>query len=113
MDLKTFKFPEVTKLDMAFPTFGTDPALLAEAKARGFYNGSGPYNRLASTLFFEGGKVKFLDGVDEDYRKRVWAYVRSFMGSFAPKHEEKDAICAMLLSEIVQPTLDTAKSKAA
>lgn len=107
LNLLEFKFPEVTKLDMAFPTFRTDPELLAEAKRRGFYNGSGPYNDLASTLFFKGGKVKFLDGVPEDFQKRAWAYVRSFMGSFAPSHEDKDAICALILSEIVHPKLAT------
>jgi hypothetical protein len=101
LDLRTFAFPKVTGLDMAFSTFRTDPALLAEAKRRGFDNGRGPYNRLFSKLFFEGGKVDFKKGVPDEFKNAAWAYLRSFMGSFEPKHEEKEAICALLLSELV------------
>lgn len=32
MDLSTYKFPEVTKADLAFPTFNTPKELVAEAK---------------------------------------------------------------------------------
>lgn len=106
MNLQEFEFPKVTGADMAYPTFDTIPALLDEARARGHDRG-GPYSDLASALFFRGGKVKFRKDVPEDYRKRVWAYVRAFMGSFAPKHEHKTAICALLLSEIVEPELET------
>lgn len=103
MDLKTFNFPEVTGADMLFPSFKADKELLEEAKERGFYNGNTPYNRLFSTLFFNGGKVKFKKKVDEEYQKRAWAYCRAFMGSWKPKHEEKEAICALIMSEIVEP----------
>jgi hypothetical protein len=106
MDLHKFEFPKVAAADMAFPTFDTIPALRDEAKARGFYKG-GPYVDLTSALFFRGGKVTFLEGVPEDFQKAAWTYVRAFMGSFAPSHEDKTAICAMLLSEIVQPTLQS------
>lgn len=107
LDLRTFEFPKVTGADMAFPTFDTIPALRDEAKARGFYR-DGPYVDLASSLFFKGGRVEFLEGVPEDFQKAAWAYVRAFMGSFAPSHEDKTAICALILSEIVQPQLQKA-----
>lgn len=29
------------------------------------------------------------------------------MGSFEPKHEEKEAICALLMSELLEPKLET------
>lgn len=106
MDLRTFNFPKVTGADMAFSTFGTIPELLAEAKARGFYNGNTPYNRLFSTLFFHGGKVQFKPDADKDYTAKVWSYTRSFMSSWEPKHEHKEAICAMLMSEILMPELE-------
>ena len=32
MDLSTYKFPEVTKVDLAFPTFNTPKELVAEAE---------------------------------------------------------------------------------
>lgn len=107
LDLKKFKFPNVTGADIAFPTFGTIKELLAEAKERGFYNGNTPYNELFSNLFSEGGKVKFKNGLDEEFKKVAWSYCRSFMGSWSPKHEEKEAICAMLMSELLEPKLES------
>lgn len=101
MDLTKFSFPVPTPADMAFPTYDTIPELLAEAKERGFLYGNKPANELFSKLFFEGGSVNFRQDIDEEYRKRVWYYLRSLMGSFAPKHQHKEAICAMLLDEIL------------
>lgn len=91
LDLKEFNFPEVNAVNRAFPTFKADPALLAEAKARGFYNGSTPYNQLFSDLFFSGGKIKFKKNVDETFRQKAWGYCKAFMGSYEPKHEEKES----------------------
>ena len=105
MDLTKHQFPEVNGL--AFSTFKTDKALLAEAKERGFYDGNTHYNKLFSKLFFGGGKVKFKEGVDEEFRSKAWKYCRSFMSSFEPKHEEKEAICALLMSELLEPELET------
>lgn len=101
MDLKEFSFPTPTPADMAFPTFDTIPELLEEAKERGFLYGHKPGNELFSKLFFNGGSVNFKQDIDEEYKRRVWHYLRSFMGSFAPKHEHKEAICAMLMDEIL------------
>jgi hypothetical protein len=109
MNLREHKFPEVSRIDMAFSTFRTDPALLAEAKARGFYNGHTPYNRMFSTLFFKGGKLNYKKDVPEEFLNAAVPYLKAFMGSFEPKHEEKEAICALLLSELVEPTTETAR----
>ena len=108
MNLLDFKLPEVTGLDIAFPTLKTNKELLAEAKERGFYDGNTPYNKLFSEIFFGGGRVKFKEGIDEDFKKRAWAYCRAFMGSWEPKHEEKEAICALIMSEILEPKLQPA-----
>ena len=101
MDLKEFSFPTPTPADMAFPTYDTIPELLAEAKERGFLYGNKPANELFSKLFFEGSSVNFKQDIDEEYKRRVWHYLRCFMCSFAPKHEHKEAICAMLMDEIL------------
>lgn len=108
MDLTKFKFPEMSGVDMAFPTIKTDKQLLAEAKERGFYDGNTPYNRLFSNLFFSGGKIKFKEGLDEDFKNRAWSYCRSFMQSWEPKHEEKEAICTLIMSELLEPNTVTA-----
>ena len=105
MKLNKFDFPKVKGFDMAFPTFKTDNELLKEAKKRGFYNGHTPYNDLFSKLFFNGGEVKFKKKIDNEFKNKAWAYCRCFMGSYEPKHEEKEAICAMIMSELLEPKL--------
>jgi len=106
MDLKEYDFPKITDVDLAFSTTKTDPKLLKEAISRGYYNGNTPYNTLFSNLFFHGGKIKFKEGVDEEFKKKAWPYTRSLMASFEPKHEEKEAICAMFMSELLEPSED-------
>lgn len=102
-DLTKHQFPKVDGIDIAFPTFHTDKILLEEAERLGFGDHYNPYNKLFSKLFFSGGKVTFKQGLDEDFKKRVWNYLRAFMGSYSPKHEHKEAICAYLLSHICEP----------
>lgn len=110
MNLLEYKYPNpINGLDMVFSTYNTIPELLEEAKERGFLYGHTPYNDLFSQLFFNGGKVKFKEGIEPAKQNEIWKYVRTFMGSWEPKHEHKDAICAMLLSEIVEPKLDKEK----
>lgn len=116
LDLKTFPWPKVTGLDAVFPTADTDPKLLKEAERRGYsmYSGGNdkPGNKMFGTLFYEGGRIQYRKDVPEDHIKNVYAYLRSFMGSFAPKHEHKHAICAMLLDEIATG-VEPAKREAA
>ena len=101
MDLQKFDFPEVSDVNIAFPTFGTIPELLEEAKVRGFYNGRTKYNNLFSELFYGGGKLDFKPDLPEEFRVKCTRYLKAFMGSFTPKHEEKEAVSALLLSELV------------
>jgi hypothetical protein len=101
LNLKEFNFEKITNLG-AFAQPSTNKELLQEAKDRGFYNGYTKYNKLFSKLFFTGGKVEFKKDIDEHFREIAWMYCRSFMQSFSPKHEEKEAICAMIMSEILE-----------
>lgn len=111
MDLKKFDFPNVTGIDMELSVFKTNKDLLSEAKSRGFYNGRTKYNDLFSSLFFSGGKINFKKDIDEDFKNRAWPYCRAFMASWEPKHEEKEAICAMIMSELLEPELEKTKTK--
>jgi len=101
MDLKTFDFPKLNGVDMAFSTVRTDPKLLAEAKERGFYDGRTPHNDLFSKLFFSGGSVDFKKDVDPEFKAKAWPYCRALMSSFEPSHEDKEAVCSMLMSELL------------
>lgn len=81
----------------------TDKKLLDEAEKRGFKCGSNtPYNKLFSQLFFNGGELNFKENLNEKFAEKALPYLRAFMGSFEPKHEHKEAICALLLSELVE-----------
>ena len=99
INIATYRFPEVSAVDSAFPTFATLPGLLEEAKLRGFYNGGTKWNKKFNALFYEDGSVKLKEGVNN---QAAWNYCRALMGSFAPKHEEKEAVCALIMSEILE-----------
>ncbi len=96
MNLENYKFNEISMCQR------TDPALLEEAKNRDFYNGHTPYNDLFSTLFFEGGKLDFKQDITQTFKDKAVPYLRSLMLSFEPSHEDKEAVSAMLLSELVK-----------
>lgn len=101
MDLKQFNFPKLNATDIAFSVLTTNKELLDEATKRGFYNGNTPYNKLFSKLFFSGGKLNYKKDIDNKFKDKAMSYLRAFMHSFEPQHQEKEAVCAMLLSELV------------
>jgi len=102
MNLKEYDFPELNGLQIAFSTLKTDEKLLAEAKERGFYGGHTEYNALFSNLFFNGGELNLKKDLSEDFKNKALKYLKAFMGSFEPKHEEKEAISALILSELCE-----------
>ena len=95
MNLQEYDFPVSPRLSVDFN-------LLEESKRRGFYCGNTKYNNLFSELFFSGGKLNFKKNLPESFKTNATIYLKSFMQSFIPKHEEKESICAMLLSELVE-----------
>lgn len=97
LDIKTYEFPEVDDVQFAFPTFNTIPKLLAEAKERGFYCGNTKWNKAFDRMFFGGdGETPVLK---KDANMRSLRYCGALMRSFSPKHEEKEAVCALIMSE--------------
>lgn len=99
-----YQFPMMNKANMVFPIFDSPPILLKEAKERGFYNGDTDANRLFKKWFFGGIEKtpEFKKGVDEAKAQRAMNWAICFMRSFAPKHEEKEAICALIFSEALE-----------
>jgi len=63
-----------------------------------------PWGKYFSELFFTGGSISFNT---EEIKKnpkgveKAWKYVRAFMRSFEPKHEDKEAVCAYIMSHIL------------
>lgn len=64
-----------------------------------FYNGSTKWNQLFSDWFYSG--LNGLDGLiakEGVDKSAALAHIRCIMGSFEPKHEDKEEACAYLFS---------------
>lgn len=97
--LGSFRVPAFDGMDAAFGAAQDQypaPSLVPEVDRR--------YRDAFSTLFFSGGKLadfglELKPGLD---RARAMTALRAWMGSFAPKHEHKEATVAWALSEWCQ-----------
>jgi hypothetical protein len=104
MEILDYQFPEATQAHLAFPTFDTPDVLLKEAKARGFFGGHTPANKLFNDWFF-GGLEKapeFKAGVEQSKAQRAMNWAVCYMRSFAPKHEHKEAVCALIFDAALE-----------
>lgn len=102
MDLSTLNFPKVTNLDMAFgPEVNPqlESALLEEAKKRDQKREIEKGKAKFKELFYSGGEIQLRGDVKGTWKEDAWLWCRAFMGSFNPKHEHKELICAMLIEE--------------
>lgn len=95
MDLSTYKFPEVTEADFAFPTFNTPKELVAEAEKRNPQKGMSKF----SELFFKGGNIELKPDVKGTWKENAYIYARALMGSWKPKHEHKELVVGMIFEE--------------
>ena len=95
MDLSTYKFPEVTKADLAFPTFNTPKELVSEAEKRNPQKGMKKF----SELFFSGGELIVKKDVKGTWKENALMYARALMGSWEPKHEHKELVVGMIFEE--------------
>lgn len=97
MDLSTFDFPQVNKIDTVFPTFDTIPELLKEAEFRNPQKGIKKFNE----LFYSGGKVEFQKDTLGTWKEKAYKYAINLMGSYAPKHEHKELVVGMIFEEVL------------
>lgn len=94
-------YPEVTDVDIAFGIV-PDKKMISKAMEAGFYNGNTKYNDMFSKLFFNGGSLKFKKDLNKEFAEKALRYYKAVAVSFGSKHEEKEAVCAMVLSELVE-----------
>jgi len=92
------QFPNVSDTDIAF---GIMPDKKILANSMEFYNKNTKYNQLFSELFFKGGTIHYKEILTDKTRENNFRYLKAVMGSFQPKHEQKDAVCAFILSKLV------------
>lgn len=95
MDLSKYKFPDVTEADLAFPTLHAPPELIEEANSRNIKKGREKF----SELFFNGGEIVLQEDVKGTWKEDAFKFARALMGSWEPKHQDKEAVCAMLFEE--------------
>lgn len=95
MDLSKYNFPKVTCADRAFPTFDVPKDLLMEAEKREITKGRKKF----AELFYSGGNMQFKKDVEGTWKENAFNWCRAMMGSYAPKHEHKETVCAMIFEE--------------
>lgn len=112
IDLWEYQFPKLTETDLAFSTLNTIPEILKEAQLRGFDSGRGIYYQMFNDKFFNGIRVthKNVEDSKSDQRQSMVMYFLCLCKSFSPKHEHKEAVCSMLMSELYEPEYEVVKN---
>lgn len=95
MNLSNYKFPEVTGIDMAFSTLNTTEELVQEAEERNLTKGRAKFQE----IFYSGGEVELQKDVKGTWKEHAYLYAKCLMSSWSPKHEHKEAVCAMIFEE--------------
>lgn len=93
--LSEYKFPKVDGFDIAFGSGEAPKDLVEYANSLDLRKARKKFSR----LFYEGGRVKLKDDVRGSWKEDAWKFCRSLMGSFAPSHEDKEAVCSLLINE--------------
>ncbi|NPV00020.1 MAG: hypothetical protein HPY53_01440 [Brevinematales bacterium] len=91
-------FPEVTDVEIAFGGYPKEwfKKILDD-------NHTGDFNEmetLFSNLFYHGGNIPVNKKLPKDYISKGIRLLKAIMGSFAPKHEEKERVCAVILKAL-------------
>lgn len=99
-ELKEYPWPELTAADAAFPSMKPDETLIRLSREKPYQKG----RKAFSTLFFKGGKLTFSESRKnlglEPWEEKALSYALVMRGSFAPKHEDKESVCAMIFEEL-------------
>ncbi len=95
MDLSTYKFLEVTDVDLVFPTFNTTKELVEEAEKRNPKKGIEKF----SELLYSGCKIELKDDVKGTWKENAYRYALALIGSWEPKHEHKELVVGMIFEE--------------
>lgn len=97
MDLSKYEWPEVKKVDMIFPTFDCPKELIEEAEKRNLSKGRNKFNE----MFYSGGTYVLQKDVKGTWKEKAFLWCRAMIGSWAPKHEHKEAVAAMIFEEVL------------
>jgi hypothetical protein len=95
MNLSTYEFPKLNKVDFAFSTLDTDKVLLEEAKKRNPKKGIEKFQE----IFYNGGKIELKKDVEGTWKEKAFVYAKCLMKSWSPKHEHKELVVGMIFEE--------------
>lgn len=101
LSLAAYPFPELSEMQIRFSTVAIDPVLLDEAKRRGFYQHPTAACQMFHEVLDHGAKMIFKPDTDREYLDGAVPYLLALMRSITPRHEEKEAVCSMLIDELV------------
>lgn len=97
------EIPEITDIEIVFPAglpeLNRFTKEVADTPFRKNWINE-PWCDYVQTLFFKGGTYpEVQEGVTKEEYTRLFRYVRALLGSYEPKHEDKIAVIAYLLSQ--------------
>lgn len=105
MNITDYQFPVLTDLDLAFSTLETPQDLLQEARSKKMDYPMNIYNRLASHIFYRNDEIILNEDLDPKFSEDALRFLRAFIRSFAPKHEDKIAVCALISFPLTDPKI--------
>lgn len=102
MSAQTTAVDLFTGTEARFGGLSNERELVAQCP-QAFFDGNNPWARLASSIFFGGADMKAWawKSRDEEIRKRQRSCLRAALGGFELPHEQKEALCAWMLSEML------------
>lgn len=105
MNLQTFDFSQHDEYLLGkdgITSMPADDKLLAEAKKRGLYKTLSPHRALHLATANFGGVIKIKAGLPYKWANNALNYLVKLRMSVKCNEEEKQAICALILSEIAE-----------
>lgn len=91
------KFKPVSDFDIAFGTYPEDwfkKTLLT------CQDGNKPWEDKANNLFFNGGTIPTNKELPKEYITEGIRLFKAIMGSWTPKHEDKENVCGQILRSL-------------
>lgn len=101
MDIIKHSFPILSPARILYNDLKTDYKLLNEAKLRGYFESDNEYSKLAKEWILGYWNLMHEFSRIDEVKKLMWDYCQAIAASVEIKLNEKEAICALLLSEIM------------
>ena len=91
-------FPEVSQVDIIFGGYPHDwfETVLKTKREEEDHK----YCDMMESIFFNGGSIPINTELDKEYISKGIRILKAVMGSFEPKHEHKEFVCALILKSI-------------